>query len=118
MFGQFKSTKPRSKTRRNTLNSDECLAKAGGLSTGTIDFVQVHSYAHGGSYGYVKVLFLGTLQTSYFRADAAFSVPRSHYADVTKPILIGEFSSAKCQQQKRTTGWSSHFKVVPWTLDI
>ena len=32
--------------------SDECLVKAGGLADGTIDFVQVHSYAHGGSYGY------------------------------------------------------------------
>ena len=36
------------------------------------------------------------------REEAPFSVPRAHYADVAKPILIGEFSSAKCQQQ---TGW-------------
>ena len=62
--------------------------KAGGLADGTIDFVQVHSYAWQGSYG----------------PDAAFSVPRSHYADVSKPILIGEFASTQCQQTTGT-GW-------------
>ena len=42
--------------------------------------------------------------TNLIREEAAFSVPRAHYADVPKPILIGEFSSAKCQQQL-PTGW-------------
>lgn len=59
---------------------DECLIKAGGLANGTLDFVQVHSYAWAGEYS----------------AASPFSVNRAYYSDVTKPILIGEFASVYC----------------------
>ena len=64
--------------------------KAGGLAGGTIDFVQVHSYAWEGSYG----------------AASPFSVPRSYYADVAKPVIIGEFASVACYVDGAGTGCS------------
>ena len=68
--------------------SDECLVKAGGLAAGTIDFVQVHSYAQSGSY----------------REAAPFSVPRAYYADIAKPFVIGEFASSKCYVEGASGG--------------
>ena len=70
--------------------SDECLVKAGGLATGTIDIVQVHAYAQSGSY----------------REAAPFSVPRAYYVDIAKPFIIGEFASVKCYVEGTGTGCS------------
>ena len=54
---------------------------------------------------------------SLIREESTFSVPRSYYADIAKPILVGEFSSAKCQQsQTAGTGCSveEHYR---WGLE-
>ena len=61
--------------------SDACLKKAGGHELGTMDFVQVHSYAWEGKYS----------------ESSPFSIPKSDFG-VTKPILIGEFASVDCAQ--------------------
>lgn len=59
--------------------SDACLIRAGGLSLGTFDYVQVHSYAWEGTYA----------------AAAPWSVPAAAYG-LRKPVLIGEFASSGC----------------------
>ena len=73
-----------------------------GLSRGTIDFVQVHSYA--------------SKSKGTYAAASPFSVAASYYRDVTKPIVIGEFASAYCkgaQQGLSSCSVGSHYA---WAL--
>jgi len=57
---------------------DECLLKAGGKKTGTLDFYQIHSYPYNG----------------HFDDQSPFTGNRSKTAyKLSKPLVIGEFPS-------------------------
>ncbi|XP_078583245.1 mannan endo-1,4-beta-mannosidase-like [Branchiostoma floridae x Branchiostoma japonicum] len=63
------------------LYSDSCLQQAGGLTSGVLDFYQIHTYSHNGNYG---------SQAPFVVTDA------SDYPALSgKPIVIGEFSQAR-----------------------
>ncbi|KAI8502784.1 hypothetical protein Bbelb_194860 [Branchiostoma belcheri] len=65
------------------LYSDQCLRKAGGFAfpAGVLDFYQIHTYSHGGTYG---------SQAPFVVSDA------SDYTTLSdKPVVIGEFSQTR-----------------------
>ncbi|KAI8491719.1 hypothetical protein Bbelb_305240 [Branchiostoma belcheri] len=65
------------------LYSDQCLRKAGGFAfpAGVLDFYQIHTYSHGGTYG---------SQAPFVVSDA------SDYTALNgKPVVIGEFSQTR-----------------------
>ncbi len=61
--------------------ADECLVKAGGDKDGVLDFYQIHTYAHGGTYD----------PGSPFGASLASRGVAAY--GLSKPVVVGEFSA-------------------------
>ncbi|KAK2723828.1 mannan endo-1,4-beta-mannosidase-like [Artemia franciscana] len=86
--------------------SDECLTKAGGNPTGTLDFFQMHSYAW----------------QSQWNPSGPFKHPASSY-NLGKPIVIGEFASSCSEgesiEQLMEHAYSNGYSGIwTWTYSV